>query len=184
MNEIDFEKSIENSRLIYRSLIIKIIEVILMIILFGSLLYMFTIESFLKIEINNVGTFILPFITITISAIIVYWYLKNDKLHRVRNILNDRNKQIIEEYLFQLTERRDWNFTENSEYFKIMNIPMWQIQIGNYSKLYLIYDNDDLLINFSSYGLFGLKFPINYICNRNLEQKLIQKIKTKIKNAP
>ncbi|WP_047416339.1 hypothetical protein [Cellulophaga sp. Hel_I_12] len=184
MNEIDVEKSIENNRLICRSLILKVTEVIYIILLFGSLLFMFTIDSFLKIEIDNIGTLMIPLITIIISTLFIYWYLKNDKLHREKNILTDKNKLIIEKYLFQLTEQREWSFTENSEYLKIMNIPMWQIQIGNYSKLYLIYDHDDLLLNFSSYGLFGLKFPVNYICNRNVEQKLIQKIKTKIKNAP
>ncbi len=184
MNEINLEKSIKSNKLIYNSLISKVTEIIYMIALFGSLIYMFTIESFLKIEINCIETLIIPVITIIICASIIYWYLKNDKLYREKNILNDENKLIIEKYLFQLTEQREWSFTKNSEYLKIMNIPMWEIQIGLYSKLYLIYDNDDLLLNFSSYGFFGLKFPFNYICNRNIERKLIQKIKTKIKNAP
>lgn len=183
-DEINIKKSIKNNKLIYRSLISKVIEIIYMVMLFGILLYMITIDSFLKIEINNIRTLIIPFVTITICVFIIYWYIKNDKLQREKNILNSKNKLIIEKYLLQLTDQREWSFTNNSYCVKIMNIPMWQIQIGNYSKLYIIYDNDDLLLNFSSYGLFGLKFPINYICNRNIEQKIIQKIKTKIKNAP
>ncbi|PHQ29570.1 hypothetical protein CJ305_09650 [Leeuwenhoekiella nanhaiensis] len=157
---------------------------IFMIALFGILIYTLTLDSFLKAEMNYIETLIISAIVILAIALLNYGYIKNDEFHREKDILNNENKLIIEKYLVQLTEQREWSFIKNSEQLKVMTIPMWQIQIGNYSKLYMIYDNDDLLLNFSSYALFGLKFPVNYFCNRKIEQKIIQKIKTKIKNAP
>ena len=184
MDKINIEKSIKSDQLIYNSLFLKMTEIIYMIALFGSLIYMFTFDSFLKVEMNNIETLIIPAIAILTIVFLVFGYIKNDKFHREKDILNNENKLIIEKYLVQLTEEREWNFINNSEQLKIMNIPMWEIQIGLNSKLYLIYDNKDLLLNFSSYGFFGLKFPVNYICNRNIEKKLIQKIKSKIKTHP
>ena len=182
MIEINLEKSIKSKRLVYKSLISRVTEIIYFLALFGMFIHLFLYDTFLEIEFNNYLTFLLPICTLTIIYLLVYWYIKNDKLHLEKDILSDRNKIIIEEYLVQLTEQRNWKKIYDSENLKILKIPMSEIQIGLYSKLYLIYDNNDLLLNFSSFGFFDLKFPLNYTCNRNIEQKLIKKIRGKIQN--
>ena len=184
MSEINFEKSVQSGKVIYDSSIERFTEICYMVALLGIFIYMFSYESFLEAGIYNLTSLIIPTLTLIFSSLLIYWYLRNDDFIREENLLYENNKIIIEKYLNQLIEQREWKFLENSHNLKILDIPLWQVPIGFSNKLYIIYDDEDLLLHFSSYGIFGLKFPVNYICNRNVEKKIIHKIRTKIKNAP
>lgn len=180
MSKIDIKKSIESDTIIYVNSIKKYTDVFFSLIILLSLLYLFSYEYFLEIDLNKSITLIIPLMVIAFCITLTYWYLINNRLKRKKNVLNETNKIVIEEYLHQLIAQREWHFLTNSENLKILDIPMWQVQIGWYNKLFLIYDDKDLLINFSSYGRGGTKLPFSYFCNRSMEKKIIEKIQKKI----
>lgn len=71
------------------------------------------------------------------------------------------------------------DFLVDSDKIKIIDIPFHDRAFGWDKRITIIYDDKDLLINCSSFGLGSVKLPLVSFCDKYLEKKILKKIKLK-----
>jgi len=183
MSKIDVQKSIVKGRITHKYYFYDILNYIINSLFFLPIVYIFSWHYFEEIDFSNKSSLIIPILTLSIIILFYSWIYKNQKLLCCKNIITEKNKINIDEYLKKLENQREWFVRTDKENLKIIDIPMWEIETGWYNKLILIFNGHDLLINFSSKGRIGTTIPFFYYCFRNVEKKFAKKILEKIENA-
>ena len=182
LNHINIDKSIRSEKLIYKdSTFVKFVELLWLTIFITALSIFFDLESIKNFNFHNTGSVFNLSIFLSLSLLIIYSFIQSGKLKREKNLLKKPNQFTVETYLEELIKRRDWNYLENSEKIKIIDIPFHDRAFGWHKRVYIIFDKKDLLINISSYGLGGTKLPLTRFCNSYLENKILKKMKRTIK---
>ena len=179
-DKVDITKSKKKKRLIRKNWFVELIlDYTLYLIFIGILPFLTGKYFFERIEIGE-KIFIpslLFGIALLISGFMIFTIVNLDKLNRIKGVLKDENRQIIE----LLAGKFNWTIQKNNERIIVLTIPWNWLSSDWGKKITVIYDKKDILVNITSYGMNNLKSPFHWFTNRKLEKKLIENFEVEIK---
>jgi hypothetical protein len=176
-DKIDFKKSINSKRLIFKKgwfsrftdnavwiFMIIAFPVISLSMLYGSIKFNWIHDSLPQV-------LIMQFVGLGLSSFMIFRLSTMDRLVVAKGVI-DNNRQWIQEICKEL---KYGIVTDNKKCLVAVLKPglfAW------HRYLYVIYDNDKVLINCITYGLHGLKSPFH----RMIDKRIINKITTGLEN--
>jgi hypothetical protein len=179
-DKVDITKSKKKNRLIRRTWFVELVLDYTLYLIFIAILPFLTGTYFFeRIEIGEkiFISSLLFGITLLISVFMICTIVNLDKLNRIKGVLKDENRQIIE----LIADKFNWIVQTNNERIIVLTIP-WNLLSSDWGrKITVIYDKKDILVNITSYGMNNLKSPFHWFTNRKLEKKLIENFKVEIK---
>ncbi|HET8810455.1 MAG TPA: hypothetical protein VFM65_09360 [Flavobacteriaceae bacterium] len=177
-DKINIQKSIEKKRVIRETWFIEHIidfSVYIVSISISTFFGVFVFALFINTEHLLTNTTLLG--GILFGGLIFLSVVNIDKLKRISGISEEKNRQIIKKKAKQL----GWkilNEDENLMEFGFHDLTNWRRQV------IVIFDQKDILINSTAYGLFDLKSPFHWFGKRSSENSLIREINEKKNDTP
>lgn len=181
-DKIDIEKSKVKNRLVTKT---WMIEQILNFIFYAVLIVSFPFSSglFLFAQFKNGGNLfyvtILLIVTLLFSGLLLYSVLNLNKLRKIQGVSKEQNI----EFTLEVVEQLGWKILTHDQQLIIANPSGRWFSSNCNRQIVLLYDNQDVLINITYYGLHDFKLPFHWFGNRNLERQLIEEFEQKIKTT-
>jgi len=176
-DKIEFYKSILKGRLITKS---WFIERILNGIFYFMLIVSFPLTSglFLLAQYKNNGSLfyvtLLLLITLIYSVILLSSVLNVNKLKRIKGSSKDQNIEFTREIFEQL----DLEILKKDD-----QLTLGRHKSNSLRQIVVLYDNQDILLNSTTYVLYDYKSPFHWFIDRKIENALIEKLEAKIKTT-
>ena len=175
--KIDVEKSLTTGYLEYDKSTLGQFDEVLNVIVYGAVPVIFIIP-FVKALIEGIipslrSTFLMM-VAILIGFLFIRRLLEVDKLERISGIDFKRNRSVIREIVHQT----DWEVIDDNQNYLLANLPTgpwaWRRQ------LFILFDQRDILINSTTFGLHDLKSPFHYLGNKKATEYIIRGFNEKL----
>lgn len=175
---IDILKSKQKERLIQNNPLFETItDYIIYTVFVGVCLVIsfFFFEMILKNE-NIIITSAIFLLTLILTGHLIYSIIHLDRLTRIEGKDRQINRQVVE----KLSNLLDYRLIKHNQNVSIL-IPPWNWKSNNWGRrVVIVFDEKDILINSTTYGMHGIKSPFHWVKNREIEELIIDEFKNEI----
>lgn len=180
VSKIMISKSIEKGKIIRKT---RLSESIYDFLAYAFLIGAFPFSSGLfflqKLEngYNIVNPSVLLGISIFFGGLLLYSVINLNRLKRIKGIAKAQNQQAIK----KVAKKHGWKLDSHNHRISIISLP-WNWLSTNFGReIFIIYDQQDILINTTTYGQYQSKSPLHWFGNRKTEKIIKDSFEQEIK---
>jgi len=182
IHPINILESKKNDKLVFKkSLFEKFSDLLIEIpiIVFIPILCGFALFKKITTEEPFAGTLILFVLCLTLSGLIIYSISTLNSLERIKGNSRGQNSKEIKD----IVEKNNWKIYSNNQQMTIINFSWKETGTDWGKQMTILYDQEDILVNCTSYGLLSTPSPFHWFANRKKVSKLKSEFNNRIKNA-